>query len=159
MPASRNDGLGCAIAVATRPLDYLCLCLNEGKSAHYEIIVDMLVCRNVGQERDKSVKLGGMREITDEADACDSLSAGAHVLLLVQHGLARQLVIGTWSEFFASNQQLRTVDWTKHDSATEMNLSDHLIFIERIIAMLAHLLDHRQNPHGVATRRRVTPSR
>lgn len=94
-------------------------CQNSGRTAHYGIIIGMLIGYTSYDLTPSFLNEHGDREV-QETDT---------VLLLVQHSLSPKLVIASWTDFLVSNQQLVTIDEIKYKShdAASLNLRDCLI--------------------------------
>jgi len=93
-------------------------CKNQGRTAHYGIIVGVLF----GFLDDNAATL---QEYTNR---CIDNDVDVTTLLLVQHGLSPKLTIATWSDFFDSNQQLDTIDKTKYKAASNvLNLKNRVL--------------------------------
>jgi GNAT superfamily N-acetyltransferase len=103
-------------------------CLNGGSTAHYGVIVGLLLGRTIDNTSEAPATID---EITlGEGDTAeDFFESTSLCLVLVQHGLSSKLTIAPWADFVASNQQLRQADVNKYPDASELNLSDHLIVI------------------------------
>jgi N-acetylglutamate synthase-like GNAT family acetyltransferase len=79
---------------------------NFGKSAHYGIIVGILL----GYQRNEyHAALPTVTEISD----FDMVPNADIVLLLIQHGLSSNLSIASFDDFISSNQQLKSIDTSK----------------------------------------------
>jgi hypothetical protein len=90
-------------------------CKNQGRTAHYGIIVGILF--GFSDDNAAALKVYTDRSIDDADDT----------LLLVQHSLSPKLTIATWSDFFDSNQQLNTIDNTKYKVDTVLNLKNRVV--------------------------------
>lgn len=83
---------------------------NDGKSAHYGIIVGLLLgCQRNGAVGEETCT----PSLVEMTDFSNSVCSTNNLFLLVQHSLSLKLAIAAYSEFFESNQQLTSMDTTK----------------------------------------------
>jgi GNAT superfamily N-acetyltransferase len=83
---------------------------NGGKSAHYGIIVGILLgC----QKEDPLVEDTCIPSLVEMTDFYRNIDISDGLLLLVQHSLSSKLAIAPFIEFFESNQQITSLDTTK----------------------------------------------
>jgi N-acetylglutamate synthase-like GNAT family acetyltransferase len=99
---------------------------NEGKSAHYGLIVGLMIGRQGTKEETENASV---TPSLVELMHTDNINGAGQILLLVQHGLSPQLAIAPITDFVSSNEQLRTVDLTKCKLLDQLtlNLSGHLV--------------------------------
>jgi N-acetylglutamate synthase-like GNAT family acetyltransferase len=83
--------------------------LNGGKSAHYGIIVGMLLGFQLDVIDSDKVNTPSCMEMVN----FETVNSSDHVLLLVQHSLSSTLSIAKYTDFFDSNQQLTSIDTAK----------------------------------------------
>lgn len=97
-------------------------CKNNGRTAHYGIVVGILF-----GFRDDDDTCNSSVLLQEYMNRCIDGANNDDVMLLVQHSLSPKLTIAAWSDFFVSNYQLTTIDKTKYKAATRLNLKNHVI--------------------------------
>lgn len=102
--------------------------LLSGRSAHYGIIVGMLLAFPTSID-EESAPVRDTPVLQPHVDR--PLSESCHVLLMVQHSLSCKLAIAPWKNWFDSNQQLVTIDRSRFRMATSLNLCDCLVIVKR----------------------------
>lgn len=95
-------------------------CLNSGRSAHWGVVVGMLLGR---QSSDNNHGASSLQRRSGDNDV-----AFMESVLLVQQGLSRELSIAPWSDFYDSNQQLVSVNSTK-GWVPHLNLLDRVVTV------------------------------
>jgi N-acetylglutamate synthase-like GNAT family acetyltransferase len=108
-------------------------CSNNGRNAHYGIIVGVIMGQEgTGEEHQWSLLPLDFAEDDEGSASMESfVQSCSQCLLLVQHSLSKKLSIASWDDFSRSNEQLCDVDSSKFRHArTTMNLKDHLVVIK-----------------------------
>jgi hypothetical protein len=102
--------------------------LLSGRTAHYGIIVGLVLA--FAPEADADAEISHDDRLVLQSHCDRPVSGACRVLLLVQHSLSRKLAIAPWASYVESNQQLVTIDRSKFQRATKLNLRDRLIVVK-----------------------------
>lgn len=108
----------------------------DGRSAHYGIVVGLLVGEALRAGEEENIELKGksksmlLHELADPRNGVWN-DDKHEIILLVQHSLSSKWSIAPWSDFLESNQQLERVDSEKFGGDIRLDLKNRTIVFRR----------------------------